>query len=522
MAGDRVEDLAEVLAYHYTQALDLARATGQTSQSAELEAPARRFLLLAGERALGLDTTVALANLDRALVLAPAGHPERPEILARWAEAARQGGRHAEATVALEEAIAAFMEEGDTVDAAEAMTTLSNVLWFTGDPRSRELAGQAVAMLESKPPGPGLVAAYAEKSRLEALAGEAREAIVSAERTLALASSLGLEQSAKALGYRGLARCDLGDAGGLEDIRMALALAIDRGQGREAAVIYNNLSVELQGMEGPAASLAAQQEGIEFAERRGMDEMALTMSAGALGSRIELGAWDEFLEAAGQLAERLARAGLVLYVADIRAKQAGVLLMRGQQPLDVLPLEDFVEAARVSGSVDQVAHIFSTVALARFAAGQGERALELMAELEQRPHVRGSASYPAFLPGLVRTAVAAGDLALGNRLASGLEPLDLYQEHALVASQAILAEARGDMDEAARLYSEAAERWGQFGVVPEQAFALLGLGRCLLALGDPAAGEALSQARGIFATLGAVPCIAEADDLLERATALSS
>jgi tetratricopeptide (TPR) repeat protein len=131
------------------------------------------------------------------------------------------------------------------------------------------------------------------------------------------------------------------------------------------------------------------------------------------------------------------------------------------------------------------------------AAGQGERALELMAELEQRPHVRGSASYPAFLPGLVRTAVAAGDLALGNRLASGLEPLDLYQEHALVASGAILAEARGDIDEAARLYSEAAERWGQFGVVPEQAFALLGLGRCLLALGDPAAGEALRQARDL-------------------------
>ena len=51
-----VEDLADVLAYHYATALELARAAGADEQAAELEAPALRFLSLAGERALGLDT----------------------------------------------------------------------------------------------------------------------------------------------------------------------------------------------------------------------------------------------------------------------------------------------------------------------------------------------------------------------------------------------------------------------------------------------------------------------------------
>ena len=41
---ERVEDLADVLAHHYTSALELARDAGEAEQAAELEAPALRFL----------------------------------------------------------------------------------------------------------------------------------------------------------------------------------------------------------------------------------------------------------------------------------------------------------------------------------------------------------------------------------------------------------------------------------------------------------------------------------------------
>ena len=55
-APERVEDLAEVLAHHYVHALELTRAAGQSGEATELEASALRFLLLSGDRSLGLDT----------------------------------------------------------------------------------------------------------------------------------------------------------------------------------------------------------------------------------------------------------------------------------------------------------------------------------------------------------------------------------------------------------------------------------------------------------------------------------
>ena len=87
-ASDRVEDLAEVLAHHYATALDLAQAAGQTEQAVALEGPALRFLTMAGDKALNLDLTTAVASFERALALTPPGHERRPELLASFADAA--------------------------------------------------------------------------------------------------------------------------------------------------------------------------------------------------------------------------------------------------------------------------------------------------------------------------------------------------------------------------------------------------------------------------------------------------
>ena len=122
-----------------------------------------------------------------------------------------------------------------------------------GDPRAEEAIAEALALLEAQPPGPELVAAYAE------LAGVARssaaptaEAIAAAERALALAAELGLPEPARALGYRGAARAYLGERQGLEDMRRALALALEQGQGRAAAVLHNNLALASLAVRGAA------------------------------------------------------------------------------------------------------------------------------------------------------------------------------------------------------------------------------------------------------------------------------
>ena len=50
--------------------------------------------------------------------------------------------------------------------------------------------------------------------------------------------------------------------------------------------------------------------------------------------------------------------------------------------------------------------------------------------------------------------------------------------------------------------------------MPERAYALLGQGRCLAALGEPEAEEPLREARELFASMGFTPAVAEVDGLL--------
>ena len=193
-APDRVEDLADVLAYHYATALELARATGQADLVATLDVPARRFLTLAGERALGLDTAAAVTNLERALALTPEGHPDRPAVLVSYAEAAYHAGRTSEARQALEKAIPALHQRGDLPTQAYAMHTLASVLFRHGDPRWADLPSEALALLEPLPAGPALVEALTAVARVEMLQGRHDAAISSAERALKLADELGLER----------------------------------------------------------------------------------------------------------------------------------------------------------------------------------------------------------------------------------------------------------------------------------------------------------------------------------------
>ena len=154
------------------------------------------------------------------------------------------------------------------------MHTLSIVLFRLGDPRWADLPSEALALLEPLPPGPALVEALTEVARVEMLQGRHEAAISSAERALTLADELGLERPARALGYRGSSRADLGDPLGIQDMREAIPLATLAGQGREAAILHNNLGVNLWTFEGPQAALAELATGIVFSTARGLTEMA--------------------------------------------------------------------------------------------------------------------------------------------------------------------------------------------------------------------------------------------------------
>ena len=144
-----------MLAYHYRRGARARRGRRRHRAGAtELAPPARRYLALAGERALGLDTAQAETRLDRALELTPVDDPERPGLLLRWADAARQeAGQSREAAAALEEALTAFRARGEREAEARALILLADVTFTLGGGRSLALAADAVICSSRSRPG---------------------------------------------------------------------------------------------------------------------------------------------------------------------------------------------------------------------------------------------------------------------------------------------------------------------------------------------------------------------------------
>src|SRR5439155_2766242 len=184
-AGERVEDLADVLAHHYQAALELTRAAGLGEQAEQLQAQALRYLALAGERALSLDVDRAERQLVRALALCPAGDPARASLLERWAQAAQQQGRLQEARQALEQALDLHRDQGEPVAAGRVLTRLTLVAHRLGDPRSEEMIAEAVELLEAQSAGPELVAGYTYMAGRRTLASRYAQGLVAAEQALA-------------------------------------------------------------------------------------------------------------------------------------------------------------------------------------------------------------------------------------------------------------------------------------------------------------------------------------------------
>jgi class 3 adenylate cyclase/tetratricopeptide (TPR) repeat protein len=522
VAGERVEDHAEILAAHSTTALDLARAS-RSRDTAELEEKAVAFLRMAGDRALGIDVEVAERHYAKALELPADGHPKRPDLLARHAEALRQRGRFPEAARANEAAIEGFRARDDVRAMALAMGRYSIVLSRLGDPRHLNLAADGVALLEPLGPSPELAAALTDQAGGRYVSGEYPSAIAIADRAIVLAKELGLPEPARALGFRGAARASVGDAGGLEDMRRALDTAITQGLGREAAVLHTNFALSLGPIEGSRARLAGLREGAAFAERRGIEEFVLAFATQTVEALVDLGSYEEAAALTRDLVRRLEEAEDVWDLLQLRSTEIRLLTRLGKHA-EAAPLANWsVERARAFADPPLLALALPPAAALRIAIGDAAAALALLAELERTPSVRDAPDYATNLPEAVRTALAGGNAELAVRLPEALLASYPLHEHALTTAKALLAEHGGKYAEAGERFADAAARWEQFEVPWERAHALLGHGRCLLAIGRTAeAVERFHEAREVFVRLGALPLLREVDTWLERATALSS
>jgi class 3 adenylate cyclase/tetratricopeptide (TPR) repeat protein len=521
VAGERVGDLAEVVAHHYGQALTYARAANEPQALIDkLVEPTRRFLVLAGDRTINLDLDRARAYYRQAVELGQPRDPERPHLLVRTGRVAFQSGDYPEAVAVYEEAIADLRASGDLQGLGATLGRLATVLWNQGDTRrANAVLTEAIELLEREPPGPELASAYVRMAGDRVVAGHASEALGWADKALALADELGGPPRIRprALDVRGMARCDLGDFGGMDDLRAGLALGLELGSGYDTAVLYSNLAEPVWLVEGPRAAMAVCEDGVDFAERRGLSEAAMWLRASTLGPLLDLGRWEEAVVLADEaIAWDLAHGGDYLaigcrrYVTVILAWQGDLIAARDLSA-KVLP------RARDIDDLQQLVPALVNAALVEHASGDRAAALSLVEEAARTTAERagGRRFLGQYLADMVRIAAGPAPTLARDLVADAETTATRYRLTAATA-HAVLTEATGEPESAAAHYAEAAAGWNAYGQALEHALALLGQGRCLAQLGRPDARSVLRVAHHHLTTLGARPPAAEAGALLQR------
>jgi len=515
MAGERVTDHAELLAYHYEQALELAKAAGDATETERLKEPAFRFLDLAGDRARSLDLQKAAGYYSRALDLAP-DDLQRARALLKRADVAEIADMRV-VREARQEAYELFLQHGDELGAGEALIDLSWTSWLAGASAEAErMLEEGTELLERHPPGRELSLAYRRRAGLATLRGHAAAALAASEKSLALAGELGLrDHFTTALQFRGVARCELGDIEqGLADLREGLRLCLEEGHVRGAAIGYSNLGSQVWFSMGPAAGLETHHAGMAFDEQRGVQGNLHWLIAESTWMLYDLGRWDEVLEATRRV---LAFVGSSMGQMRLVALpyMAQVLMRRGETAEAAVLVEEFVPLARDARDAQVIVPALAVAALVAQARGDLAVAVGFVEEFEQATRGLSDVHRAHFLDELAAVCVEAGELESARRLVDSIRMTAGRAGHSLVGARAALAEADGHPEVALPLFEEAANGWGDYGYVLGQALALLGSARCLLALERRTdAMPVLLESRDIFAGLDAAPALAEVDALL--------
>jgi class 3 adenylate cyclase/tetratricopeptide (TPR) repeat protein len=517
IAGERVADHAAMIASHYQEALLLAKTLGSEQKSLNLAGPTAAFLIMAGDRALGLDAREATRYYEQALELMTADHPDRASALLKAARAIHHSGRLAEAQQPYQQAVDEFRQRGELTWSAAAMVELALLDRDLGETaRGRALLQEAIEVLERESPGPELALAYVQAAREAMLASRFPDARVWADKAIALGKGVGRRDiEVEAQMRRGSARHNLGEPGGREDIEQALGDAVELGYVWIAGIAYNNLGDVMWFEEGPANALKIFGEGLEFSNRKGSGFNSLWILGSMAFPLIDAGHWDDALSAADEIFrwERETGASQLGLMAGNAA--SWVLTQRGEVQKAAEASAELLPRAREAQDPQMLWTALGVVAQVARAVGNDSDAVALLEELVENARRESYEMWGEYNRlDCIRIAIDLGRIDLAEALFERSGTLTVRQQHAEVAGKALLAEVAGHLEEALALYEESVRRWTEFGSVPELGHALFGQGRCLLGLGESGARDPLQEATRIYGTLGARPFLESAERLL--------
>jgi tetratricopeptide (TPR) repeat protein len=500
----RPEDHAEMLAYHWSSALGLVRASGGDDD--EIVQRTRVALRGAGDRAAGLNNHLAAASLyEDALELWPERDTERPDLLFRRARSLYLAGDD-RGRDALELAIDALLEAGAPEPAAEAEAFLAHGAWYRGD---REEAvvhfTRARELVQDRDVSPSKARVLALAARFQMLAGDVEGAIQIAGEALELAETLELDElRAHALTTIGSSKIRIDVSSGRAELEEALEIGL-AADSPVAATTLNNLGV-LAIWEGDfRRGDDIYPESVRLAERFG-DRDALRFTRGnAIFAAYVRGRWDEALEKADEFVAECSTSphyqeGLV------RDARSFIRLGRG----DLVGADEdrnvVIEQARRIKDPQRIVSALADVTLGLVLAGRESEARALARE------TLASVRENVAMAGAANELLIPGDV-LGVR--------DEFAELVPLApegpwKEVLLASSAGDMTRVADLYAS-------FGVPTHEAFTRMFLGEDLIASGQRADGAAeIERALAFYRSVGATFLVARGEALLAEAQSASA
>ncbi len=495
VGGERLADRAELLAFHYTEALRLTRASGRNDEEA-LRSAAVHWLAMAAWGAADLEHLEHLVR--EGLGLSREDDPDRGGMLCLLAECMFQAGHNDEAQSYLGEARRRAEEADDVQTLGEVAFRALTIEWAVsaGDV-ARDGIHRAIARLEREPPSFHLARVLGHAACIEMMDEDFPMALRFADRALTVAEAVDDQlATAWALQWRGCTHALTGESDGLDDLERAADMLTETGSalapmGKDQLAVANLLWY------GPGPAQRWSLEGIEHARRTHAVYWGMWLRAESLWSLADSGNWDALLRVADDVLVWERKQGLTQVSLLAAPQKARVLALRGDVGAARSTIEPFVDPARVANDPQILAPTLGALALIELTDGNRAGARAAVGELG---HAATSPLAP--IADICRTLVASGSVDDARRLVSRIACRPPRTQHAITSCEAMLAEADGDHARALGVYELAAQEWRTFGNPFESAHALAGYARCEEALGRPADSEgARDEATAIFERL---------------------
>jgi class 3 adenylate cyclase len=369
----RLEDHAEMVAHHYVNAFELARAAGEDVDPDR----AVRALGEAGERALTLN---ALAQAEGYYRQAVGLAPDDPELLLRYGRVLylREERGEDELTRARGELLSA----GNRESAAEATLMLADIAWKHGRGKDMEsLLDEARSFVADLPPSRAQASVIAEAARYEMLAGRLEPALEIGLQALAMAEELELDDvRLRALNAVGVSRGDMGDVAGFAQLQDVIELATRMNVMTEVIRGWNNRTA-LHILHGDLEQTRkGEAETVRLARHYGQDGFARFVEGGAaIGNRFHAGEWDDALNRADKVIGDIER-GIPVYSAASYGFRGLIRLGRGEEQGAEADAETAAVRATSIGDTQALNPVLAMAALVFVSVGNNSRAGETITQ----------------------------------------------------------------------------------------------------------------------------------------------